>query len=120
MHNSLGPTLRQRRQQLGLQIRQVAEVVGVASSSILRFEDGSRRPSPETLQRLAVALQMHAADLFAIGGYATPVELPSIRPYLRARYDLSEQAISDVERYLARYGDPTSHGPNNGEDEAPE
>lgn len=64
-----------------------------------------------------------AADVFALAGYTSPRQLPTLRPYLRAKYgELPEQAVRDVEAYLARlqqqYG--TDSRPTDGEDELPE
>jgi len=120
MQNNLGSFIRQRRHRLGMQAKELAQLVGLTASAIGRIEGGSRRPSPESLQRLALALGLPAADLFALGGYAAPVELPTLRPYLRAKYHLSERTIADVEDYLRSQGIPPSSGPRDGEDELPE
>lgn len=68
---------------------------------------------------------MAAADLFAVAGYSTPQDVPTLRPYLRAKYGvLPESAIAEVEAYLtavaAQYGGVAAGGPLNGEDEQPE
>jgi transcriptional regulator with XRE-family HTH domain len=117
----LGNILRTAREQLGLSMQDVGDQVGVNRTSILRFETNARRPSPETLQRLAPVLALSTSDLFAIGDYAVPGELPTLQPYLRAKYGLDDPKAYDeireiLERVARRYGD-LGIGPANGEDE---
>lgn len=116
----LGHILKTAREQLGLSMQDVGDQVDVNRTSILRFETNARRPSPETLQRLARVLGLSASDLFAIGDYATPRDLPTLQPYLRAKYGLDEAAIQEIQDYVARvasrYGD-VGVGPASGEDE---
>ena len=42
-------------------------------------------------------------DLYALAGYDRPQRLPSIGPYLRAKYDaLPDDVLADVEDYFQR------------------
>ncbi len=76
-------------------------------------------PAPETLASLARALGLPLADLYEAAGYPLPQELPTLRPYLRRAYGVSDQAAADIERYLERiaseYGGRSL--PQDGEDE---
>ena len=66
------------------------------------FESGSiRSPDPRKLARLADVLSVPIADLYGLVGYATPSQLPSFYPYLRARYgELPPDAVRKVDRYF--------------------
>lgn len=120
-HLDLGHVLKTAREQLGMSMQEAGDRVGVNRTSILRFETNARRPRPETLQRLARVLGLSASDLFAIGDYATPSDLPTLQPYLRAKYGLDDPRAYDeirevLQRVARRFGD-LGAGPANGEDE---
>ena len=118
----LGQLLRDRRQQMGLGLNELARRAGVDQAGLARTEHGSKVPSPETLSALAAALGLPLADLYEAAGYPLPGELPSIRPYLRHAYNVPEEAAREIENYLTRlaaqYGGPAL--PLDGEDEAPD
>ena len=54
---------------------------------------------------LCEVLGVPIEDLYALAGYDSPKRLPSFQPYLRAKYDLPPEAISDLERYFELLGD---------------
>lgn len=118
----LGHMIRARREALGLTQRQVAERIGSTESgtTVGRIESGFiRQPGVETLSGLAEALGLPMADLFTAAGYAVPSELPSFRPYMRAKYrDLPPEALAELDRTFTdiarRYG---TAWPAPGEDE---
>jgi transcriptional regulator with XRE-family HTH domain len=119
----LGEIIRQRRQALGLSSISLAGLSGLHRSVVYRIESGEiAQPVPDTLSRLARALQLNAAELLAVAGHPVP-QLP-LRPYLRTAYDLPDAAISEVEGYLKavrmRYGAGPASRPRDGEDEVPE
>jgi transcriptional regulator with XRE-family HTH domain len=93
-------------------------------SSIISLERGDiLAPQPDTLKALAAALSIPVSDLFTVAGWLPADELPTLKPYLRAKYrGLDEQAIADLERYAD--GLTRRHGANNGpidhEDEGPD
>jgi len=98
---ALGKYLRQRREELGLSLRQLASMVGTHASYLGRLETGAyRRPPFEYLPRIAAALKISYADLFAVSGYGIPEELPSLVPYLRVRYNMSEETSREMDRYF--------------------
>src|SRR5438445_12846908 len=81
---ALGDQLRKRRLRLGQSVRALAQQAGITASTLWRLEAGVvRAPEPRALVRVASALGFSAAALFALAGYATPTELPSVEPYLR-------------------------------------
>lgn len=122
---TLGQLLRQRREALGLSSRQLAKLAGTRDTTIMRLERGAfATPAPDKLLRIAEALGLSLADVYALAGYGVPNELPALRPYLRTKYrDLPAPAAAELERYVEqlerKYGFG-SHGPVGGEDELPE
>jgi transcriptional regulator with XRE-family HTH domain len=84
---SLGQFLRRRRQELGLSKRQLAALARMRDSTIVRIERGEFiAPRPDKLARIATALHLSLADVFARAAYFVPDELPSFGTYLRAKY----------------------------------
>jgi transcriptional regulator with XRE-family HTH domain len=121
----LGRHLRARREQLGLSTRELAERAGTTHTTIVRIEQGGfEAPAPDKLSRIADALDVSLADVFALAEYAIPDELPSFRPYLRTKYrGLPTEAVEQLERSFQRLAkrhgfEPA--GPAPGEDEQPE
>ena len=91
--------------------------------TVLRFEQGAfAAPAPDKLARLAAALGLTLADVYALADYAVPNDLPSFTPYLRTKYrDLPKDDIAAIERYaanLARKHGVNLSGPAPGEDES--
>ena len=93
---TLGETLRTRREELGIGVRRLADAVGIAPSSLVRYEDGTNRPTVDTLRRLAKHLDSDPEELLGLGHYS----LPSFAPYLRARYDLPEDEVAELEQHF--------------------
>lgn len=121
----LGRQLRARREELGLSVRDVERLADVDNGTIVRIEQGAfAAPRPDKLSRMADALGLNLADVFALADYSVPSELPSFAPYLRTKYrDLPGPAVAELERSFKRitkrHGfDPS--GPARGEDEQPE
>lgn len=98
----LGRLVRQHRTDMGLSLEEVARRSGLDRSSINRLERGLfAAPSPQTLQRLARALNADAEDYFGLIGYFTPQGLPSLQPYLRSKYDATPEEAREVDRYFS-------------------
>ena len=57
------PGLRPARQRLGLTQRQLASRAGVGQGSVCKLESLRRGAYPQTLQKLAMALEVSPADL---------------------------------------------------------
>ena len=118
----VGELLKQRRLDLGKNMYKASIEAGISHSSLLRIENGEvQQPTPTALTALSKVLQIPLADLFAAAGYVVPTELPSFKPYFRARYnELPDEAAAEVEWYAEqiakRYG-VTLSGPAPGEDE---
>jgi transcriptional regulator with XRE-family HTH domain len=121
----LGRRLRTRREQLGLSLRDLERLAGVDNGTIVRIEQGAfAAPRPDKLSRIADALGLSLADVFALAEYVVPRELPTFTPYLRSKYrNLPAPAVEELERSFKRIAkrhglDPD--GPAPGEDEQPE
>lgn len=118
---SLGQLIGKRRRELKLSLREVGDKAGTTDTTIMRIENGDiANPRGDVLRALAEALAIPFADVFTAAGYTIPTELPSFRPYMRAKYhDLPPKAINELERTFndiaKRYG---TTGPKPGEDEA--
>lgn len=107
----LASFVRARRESLGLSQVQLAERSGLHHSYWSYLEAGRfARPSPEQLNIIARTLKVPLEDLYNLVGYQLPEGLPSLRPYLRAKYDLPPEAIAELERYFdflrQQYGIP--------------
>ena len=121
----LGRQLRSRREELRLSLRDLEQQTGIDNGTIARIEQGAfQAPRPDKLSRIADALGLSLADVFALAEYVAPDELPTFAPYLRSKYrDLPAPAVEELERSFKRitkrHGfDPS--GPAAGEDEQPE
>ncbi|GJM38998.1 MAG: hypothetical protein DHS20C19_23650 [Acidimicrobiales bacterium] len=118
----LGDILRKRRQEKGLSTRALADAADTASSTIVRIEQGEfAAPRPDALAQIALALDLPASDIFALAGYTTPNDLPTLSPYLHSRYrDLPDETIQQIETYineLIHEHGTTLAGPEPGKDE---
>lgn len=83
----LGAYVRDIRKAHGASIRGLAAQAGVDSGGLARLEHGNAgMPRPDTLYSIAKALEIPLADMFILAGYTMPEDLPSVGPYLRAKY----------------------------------
>jgi len=98
----LGQLLRRHRHRTGLSLEDVALAAHLDKSSLSRMESGQiESPDPQKLQRLATVLDTEVEDYFALAGYFTPGGLPTMAPYLRAKFDASPEVARDVENYFS-------------------
>lgn len=94
----MGSVIRGQRERLRLTQPEVAERASLHRSVLDRIEhDRIERPAPGDLAALARALDLSAADLFILAGYASPHDLPSFSLYLRLRYNLSAKELQRLE-----------------------
>jgi transcriptional regulator with XRE-family HTH domain len=121
----LGRQLRAQREQRGLSTRELAERADISHATVVRLEQGAfDAPAPDKLSRVADALGLGLADVYALADYSVPTELPSFRPYLRTKYrGLPAPAVEQLERSFRRIAKQhgiNPDGPASGEDERPE
>lgn len=99
--STLGTTVRRARERASFSLRNLEAIVGVSRQLLLRLEhDQLDNPSPALLHRLAQALELDSDDLFAFVGYRPSEKLPSLTPYLRAKYRLSPEALAEASEAL--------------------
>lgn len=115
----LAALLRAKRQELGISAREVARRAGVDVGTVSVTERGlNPRPKPDILRAIGGVLGIPAADLYTMVNWLPEAELPTLRSYMRAKYhDLPEEAVDEVERFIARLEKKHRTGPMNGEDE---
>ncbi len=106
----LGAILRNKRKKLGLSTYRLGALVDTNQATIIRLEQGQfSAPRPDKLARIAKALGLSLADLFARAGYLVPDDLPSFETYLFAKYhELPKAAITELvqcfEAFAKRHG----------------
>jgi transcriptional regulator with XRE-family HTH domain len=110
----LGRLIKKYRQAKGLSQRTAAERMGYHHSYLARLETGDyESPKPQQLKTIARALDIPTEDLYALAGYQVEDRLPDFAPYLRAKFDLPDEAVDRLEEYFQmirdRY-DPTNRG----------
>lgn len=96
-----GTVLKLERTKAGLTVRALAAASGLTAATVSRLETGQiERPRPEHLQSLSRALEVDVEDFYALAGYLMPEGLPELRPYLRAKYGLPDQAARQLDEYF--------------------
>lgn len=102
----LAHVIKKRRHELGLSTYAVSAAAGLVRSTYVRIETGEvTDPRPEKLQAIADALDLSAADLFAAAGWLPRRDLPHLKPYLRTRYSLTDEAVADIEATFQQIGE---------------
>ena len=105
-------------------IRELAEDAEMNFATVSRIEQGKfQTPGHDKLARIAKALGLNTADVFALADYTLPADLPSFQPYLRSKYqDMPDAAVDELtaafRRIIKKYG-YAPDGPQGGEDETP-
>lgn len=116
---ALADLIRDKREELGISARELARRAGI-DQGLLTLIDQRKiaQPKVDTIRALADALGIPLADLYAATSWLPEGSLPSLKPYMRAKYDdLPEEAVEQVERYIDRLSRKYGHGPRRGEDE---
>lgn len=96
----LGKYLRELRQEQGLSIRAVAKNCGVAPSYLAKIEAGKtfKTIGVETLVKLSKFYGIPTSAMLKEAGFIDSHDdsLPELAQYLRAKFQLSPQAIRDM------------------------
>ncbi|MET9495967.1 helix-turn-helix domain-containing protein [Streptomyces sp. NPDC006552] len=95
---NVGPGIRRRRRALELTLADVARRAGVSVPFLSQVENGRSRPSMNSLQRIADALETTAVELLAAAEVPRPVDVVrsadhpatdgGVRPLVRGRQHL--------------------------------
>ncbi|MFZ0664667.1 MAG: helix-turn-helix transcriptional regulator [Acidimicrobiales bacterium] len=100
-NQSLGDFIRSRRTSMGVSLADAAESSDLDPSYWNKLENGHyQNPAPQHLQTIARVLEVPVEDLYGLAGYDIPERLPSFQPYLRAKYNLPQEAVAELERYF--------------------
>jgi transcriptional regulator with XRE-family HTH domain len=100
-NHQLGDFIRSRREACKLTPQEAAEEAGLNYSYWNKLEHGFyEAPSPTTLKSVAKVLGLAIEDLYALVGYDVPERLPTFTPYLRTKYRLPAEAITQLESYF--------------------
>ncbi|RDI54023.1 helix-turn-helix domain-containing protein [Nocardia mexicana] len=103
--SKLGIFLKEWRETRGIGGQAIANRAGLPASAITRIENGEHtNPSPRTLAAIAAALDIPVLDLLIEAGVVPRGELPNLKTYLKAKYDLTEGAAEEVEGFLTQIG----------------
>lgn len=98
---TLGTFVCQARERAGLSLRNLEAITGIPRMKLNRLErDLKIENNADVLQRVAEALELDSDDLFALAGYRPSEKLPSLTPYLRARYHLPPKALAAASEAL--------------------
>lgn len=97
----LGDRVRDLRGGRHLSIRGLAAAAGVDASWLMRLERGEyASPDARLLRQLAETLGVAASDLLLLAGYGDVATLPALPTYLRARYDLPDDAVAQLDAHF--------------------
>lgn len=91
----VGKIIRDAREDRGLSIRQAAEKLNIDWSHYAKIETGERTLG-KYAKPIAKLFGLNAEELQAI---ASPT-LPNLRPYLRAKFALDDDAIAEIEEHF--------------------
>lgn len=101
--DTLGAMIRQARERAKLSLRNLEAITGISRTMLHRLElDQVDDPSADTLLRLADALELNSDDLFILMGHQPSADLPSLTPYLRAKYRLPPHVLAEACQALHR------------------
>jgi transcriptional regulator with XRE-family HTH domain len=64
-HEEVGPRLRERREERGLSLRELARRLGISPSAVSQIETGKSQPSVSTLYAIVTELDMSLDELFS-------------------------------------------------------
>lgn len=98
----LGAYVQQLRLERSLSVRALAARAKVDFSWLSRLEHGRyTSPDARSLWKIARALDVEVADLYLEAGFGDARGLPGFGPYLRAKYQLPDEAIAQLEAHFA-------------------
>ena len=116
---ALARAIRDRRQEMELSARELARRAGVDNATIVLLEQGKiPLPRVDTVRSITQVLTLPLADIYTTINWLPEDALPSLRPYMRAKYaELSEADLAEIERFVNVVSNRNRKGPARGEDE---
>lgn len=114
----LAEALRVARARKDLTAREVARRAGVDVGTVRLLErEKITQPRIDSVRAIAEVLGIPLADLYAMLHWLPAKELPTLRPYMRAKYgELSDDDLARVEAFVAELTQQHA-GPRDHEDE---
>ena len=101
-NRNIGTILKRQRKIIPLTLQQLSDISGVSISHLGRIKQGERRPSPQTLQKIAKPLGYDLDELLTIAGFLSrKEELFSEEQRVKLREEmmmLSERISTDTKR----------------------
>ncbi len=116
---ALADLIREHREAAEISASELARRAGI-DKGLLTLLDQKKiaQPKVDTLRAIAQALDIPIADMFATTNWLPQNALPSLQPYMRAKYeDLPDEAVAEVEQFIANLSTKYRRGPQAGEDE---
>ncbi len=99
---NVGKIIKAQRKSISLSLKQLSELSGVSASHLGRIEQGLRRPSTRTLQKIAEPLRFDLYELLIVAGHLLPgasIFSEEERDKLRVELNtLLQQVASDTNR----------------------
>ena len=99
---SISKIIKEQRKSLSLSLKQLSRSSGVSVSHLSRIEQGLRKPSPRTLQKIAKPLGFDLDELLIMAGFLSSKRAlfsEEERGKLRTELStLSERVASDLKR----------------------
>jgi transcriptional regulator with XRE-family HTH domain len=99
---NIAKIIKEQRNMKGLSLNQLAQISGVSLSHLGRIEQGYRKPSTRTLQKIAKPLGFDLYELFVMTGQLSPgssLTSEEEREKLRAELnELTKRVAADTKR----------------------
>ena len=97
--NRIGRMIATARRNKGWSTRRLSLETGVSHPWLSKLEHGEYlSPAPERLMRLAETLGIDPERIERVAKGQMSENLPGLRTYFRAKYELSQQEIDEIER----------------------
>lgn len=94
----IGKYIREHREARHLSARKLGQLAELDNSYIIKLEEGAfQAPGPDRLAKIAQALETPVADIYAVAGYTPAHDLPTLMPYLLAKYgELPGKVVTEM------------------------
>jgi transcriptional regulator with XRE-family HTH domain len=105
-YRALGDHIHRLRAERGLGLREAARAAGVDPTWLSRLEQGVYvSPDPRSIVKVARGLGVDVEELYVVAGLSDGHGLPGFAPYLRAKYDLPDEAVRQLESHFELLND---------------
>ena len=116
-YRALGMHVHRLREERGLRLRVAARAAGVDPTWLSRLEQGLyMAPDARSIMKVARALGVDVEEFYVIAGLSDGRGLPGFAPYLRAKYQLPDEAIGQLESHFRLLADKYQKGADHVDD----